>query len=93
MLWIMPCDVTTRWNSTFNMLSSAVEYWGEIKQMTSECKNNLRQYELAEEEWAIVRELSDMLKVHMTSHFTASLLCQHSTDPQRCYIILLTCGF
>ncbi|KAF8238114.1 hypothetical protein L208DRAFT_1243896, partial [Tricholoma matsutake] len=45
------------WNSTFDMLSFAVKYWGAIEQMTPEHKNNLRQYELAEEEWAIVREL------------------------------------
>ena len=92
-LGIMPCNATTRWNSTFDMLSFAVEYREAIKQMTSECKNDLWQYELAEEEWAIVRELSDTLKVCMTSHFTASLLCQHSTDPKRCYVILLACRF
>ena len=59
--------------------------------MTSERKNNLQQYKLVEEEWAIVRKLSDMLKVRMTSHFT--VFVDKSTDPQRCYLILLTCGF
>ena len=93
MLWIMPCDVTTQWNSTFDMLSFVVKYQGAIEQMTSECKNNVRQYELVEEEWAIVRELSDTLKVCVTSHFTASLLCRHSTDSKRCYVMLLMCGF
>ena len=90
-LRIMPRDVTTRWNSTFDMLSFAVKYRRAIEQMTSERKNDLRQYELAEEEWAIVRKLSDTLKVRVTSHFTA--LVDKSTDPQRCYLILLTCGF
>ncbi|KAF8220273.1 hypothetical protein L208DRAFT_1334794 [Tricholoma matsutake] len=30
-LWIMPRDVTTQWNSTFDMLSFAVKYQGAIE--------------------------------------------------------------
>lgn len=60
---LMPRDVRTRWNSTYNMLSFALEYRTAVELLTSDQKNDLRQFELSEEEWDIVRELSDTLKV------------------------------
>lgn len=45
------------------MLSFALEYRTAIEALTSERKNDLRQFELSEEEWEIVQELSDTLKV------------------------------
>lgn len=45
------------------MLSFALEYRTAIETLTSDRKNDLRQFELSEEEWEIVKELSDMLKV------------------------------
>lgn len=45
------------------MLNFAIDYKKAIKAMTSERKNNLCQFELDEEEWAIAEELRDMLKV------------------------------
>ncbi|KAF8238068.1 hypothetical protein L208DRAFT_1244315 [Tricholoma matsutake] len=44
------------------MLSFAIRYRA-IEQMTSERKNDLRQYELTEEEWVIASELSNTLKI------------------------------
>jgi hypothetical protein len=60
---IMPWDVTTRWNSTFNMLDFAIEYRKALQLTTSDLNLNLRQYELSREEWALARQLRDVLKV------------------------------
>lgn len=60
---LMPRDVRTRWNSTYTMLNFSLEYRKAIEHITSERKNDLRRFKLSEEEWDIVWELSDMLKV------------------------------
>jgi hypothetical protein len=59
---MMPRDVSTRWNSTFDMLDFAVDYRAAIDAITSARDLNLRKYELADHEWAIVVELRDTLK-------------------------------
>lgn len=59
----MPCDVATRWNSTFNMLKFSLEYRKAIEELTSKCKNELCQFELSEEEWKIAEELKETLEV------------------------------
>jgi hypothetical protein len=63
----MPRDVTTRWNSTYDMLYCALQYRVAIESITSDRKNNLRQFELTEDEWVIVQELQDTLKVRDTA--------------------------
>lgn len=60
---LMPRDVRTRWNSTYAMLSFALEYRKAIENLTSDRKNDLRQFELSDNEWEIVQELSTTLKV------------------------------
>ena len=60
---MMPRDVTTRWNSTYDMLEFAVEYREAIDSITANQKMKLRQYELAEEDWEIATKLRDILKV------------------------------
>ena len=63
---IMPRDVSTRWNSTYDMLDFAIRYQKAIKSITSDRKNDLRQFEMSEEEWAIADELREVLKVRLT---------------------------
>jgi exoribonuclease II len=60
---MMPRDVTTRWNSTFDMLDFAVEHITAINTITANRDMKLRQYELSEGDWAIARQLRDVLKV------------------------------
>jgi hypothetical protein len=60
---LMPRDVTTRWNSTFDMLNFALEYRAGIDAMTDKRKLGLGEYEMSDEEWSIVKQLCDVLKV------------------------------
>jgi hypothetical protein len=62
---MMPRDVTTRWNSTFDMLDFAVEHITAIDAITSDRDMKLRQYELSEDEWDVARQLRDVLKVRI----------------------------
>ena len=59
----MPRDVATRWNSTFRMLLFALQYRLAIDALTQDRKLEMRKYELSEEEWTIVAQLCDILKV------------------------------
>jgi hypothetical protein len=61
---IMPCDISTRWNLTYDMLCFAIQYHKAIEEIILDCKNDLQQFKLLEEEWEIAEELRDMLKVH-----------------------------
>ncbi len=62
---IMPRDVTTRWNSTYDMVEFAVKYHAAIDSMTATHDFDLRKYELIPEEWKIAEELHDVLKVRV----------------------------
>ena len=60
---MMPRDVRTRWNSTYDMLDFAVDHREAIDSITGNQKMKLRQYELSEEDWEIATKLRDVLKV------------------------------
>jgi hypothetical protein len=64
----MPRDVTTRWNSTYDMLKFALEYRKAIDILTADRQNELQNYELSEREWTIAAQLSDVLKVSNISN-------------------------
>ena len=59
----MPCDVSTRWNSTYDMLCFAIEYQAALDTITGERDMKLREYELTAAEWVIAIQLRDLLKV------------------------------
>ena len=59
----MPRDVATRWNSTYLMLAFAVEYKEAINQMTLSRDKKLADCALNDEEWVLVQQLCDILKV------------------------------
>jgi hypothetical protein len=59
----MPRDVSIRWNSTYDMLRFATIYREPIDKITDERSMKLRDYELKDDEWKIVEELRDCLKV------------------------------
>lgn len=59
----MPRDVVTRWNSTFKMLDFALKYREGVDAITSDRTADLRNLELDDDEWELVRQLRDVLKV------------------------------
>ena len=56
-------DVSTRWNSTFDMLDFALTYRLPIDSITSNRELNLCKYELQDDEWDLAENLWDTLKV------------------------------
>ena len=62
---MMPYDVSTCWNSTFDMLEFAIQYHVAIDTMTTARNFGLYQYELLSTEWKIASELWDVLKVSL----------------------------
>jgi hypothetical protein len=58
---IMPCDVSTHWNSTFYMLTFSTQYCQAIDSMTAACASDLCKYELGPDGWKIAEELCDVL--------------------------------
>ena len=60
---MMPRNVSTCWNSTFDMLNFALDYRVPIDENTSNRQSNLRKYELQDEEWVVAKNLCDTLKV------------------------------
>jgi len=69
---MMPQEVTTRWNSSFDMLDFALEYRCAIDAIIDEKEMKLRWYDLSEEDWRIVWQLWNVLKVHFPSFFKNS---------------------
>jgi hypothetical protein len=60
---IIPCDVVTRWNSTYDMMHFVLEYRQAVDQITADKTLKLRMYELDDDDWAIVEDLVSVLEV------------------------------
>jgi hypothetical protein len=59
----MPRDVSTRWNSTSDMLDFAISYREAIDALTANHLLKLRRFELDNEEWEVAERLRDTLRV------------------------------
>ncbi|KAG2338200.1 hypothetical protein BDR05DRAFT_978260 [Suillus weaverae] len=59
---LMPHDVATRWNSTYDMLDYAIEHRKAVNTVTQRRDLGLGKFELADHEWEIVKQLQDILK-------------------------------
>ena len=58
---ILPCDIVTRWNSTYYMLDLAIKYRAVIDAMMADKSLKLQRFELEMEEWAIAKNLVAVL--------------------------------
>lgn len=67
-VWMMPRDVTTHWNSTYDMLVFAREYRKAIDELTGD--RDMRKYELDGVEWELVDQLCNLLLVCFTTHLS-----------------------
>jgi hypothetical protein len=59
----MPRDVSTRWNSTYEMLNFALEHQEALTKMTADKDNGLQAYEMTRKEWLLAKQLEEVLKV------------------------------
>ncbi|KAG0695950.1 hypothetical protein DFH29DRAFT_813631 [Suillus ampliporus] len=75
---ILPCDVSTWWNSTFDMLQYALKHQDAIDAVTQHRDLGLRAFEMTDNEWRIVEQLCNVLKVRFVHVclFTANVVCK-----------------
>jgi hypothetical protein len=64
---MLPRDVSTRWNSTYDMLEYALNHRKAIDAVSQRRKLGLRVFELSDDEWSIVEQLRNVLKVRLAS--------------------------
>ncbi|KIJ16144.1 hypothetical protein PAXINDRAFT_75969, partial [Paxillus involutus ATCC 200175] len=67
----MPRDVSTRWNSTFDMLEYALNHRKAVDSVTQDRALGLRKFELDDSEWVLLEQLHDILK-DVTLYFSRS---------------------
>ena len=60
---ILPRDVQTHWNLTFDMLDVCLQYRSPYNQMCARLENGLQRFEMSEDEWLIAKQLYKILKV------------------------------
>jgi len=60
---MIPHDVETHWNYTYEMLHFVYTYRYAYDKITANCGMSIHNYELSKEEWKIVKDLADVLKV------------------------------
>ncbi|KIK77636.1 hypothetical protein PAXRUDRAFT_166214, partial [Paxillus rubicundulus Ve08.2h10] len=59
---LMPCNVATQWNSTFDMLDYASKHREAVDTVT-QCRDlGLRKFELTDHKWKITEQLCSILK-------------------------------
>lgn len=73
---IMPRDVTTCWNSTYDMLDFAIKYQKTVQLTTGDLDLDLQKYELTREQWMMAEHLRDVLKVCVLTNISFSSLIQ-----------------
>ena len=69
LIWMMPCNVVTWWNLTYEMLKFAYTYQKAINMLTKDQTLKLCEYELSDDDWSLVKQLQDSLKVSIYLSF------------------------
>lgn len=63
---LISCDVSTHWNSTFDMLQYAFNHQKAVDTITQSRELGLRKFKLADHEWEVLEQLCSMLKAFLT---------------------------
>ena len=66
---MMPRDVSTHWNSTYDMLEFATKYNAALDIMTADHDMNFRKFKLSKKEWGMETELCEVLQVCLQFFF------------------------
>lgn len=72
---LIPRDVKTHWNSTYNMVKMALRYRQAVNDITANKALKLRKYELDDNDWLIVGDLLHVLKVSVSHSATYYAQC------------------
>jgi hypothetical protein len=81
---LIPRDVVTRWNSTYDMLRFVLTYRTAIDKITADKSLKLRRYELDNDDWVIIEELVCVLEVSHQANsdmFSLTILIRHTRKP------------
>ena len=76
---LIPHDVKTLWNSTYDMLTVAFDYRIIINNVTGNKTLKLCQYELDDGDWEVVKDLLQVLKVSLYP-------CRHTWKTQTLWL-------
>ena len=71
---LIPHDVVTRWNSTFDMMHFALRYCTAVDAITADKALKLRKYELLDDNWVIIQDLVTVLEVRHLSNLCSNVL-------------------
>jgi hypothetical protein len=82
-------DVKTWWNSTYDMLKVAHDYCVVIDDITANKVLKPWKYKLDDEDWDIIKDLLQVLKVYLF-HQATLVLTTCNSDIQGCHIIFLS---
>jgi hypothetical protein len=88
---LIPRDVVTWWNSTYDMMSFVLKYQAAIDSITADKGLKLRRYRLDDKDWKIVSNLVSILEI-WTDAFTlftqSSLTFDTAIQEGYCFIFI-----
>jgi uncharacterized membrane protein len=87
---LTPRDVKTCWNSTYDMLMVAFDYRIVIDNVTGNKTLKLRQYELDDGDWEVVKDLLRVLKVSLFPRCHTWKTQTSLLDVQGCHTVFLS---
>jgi hypothetical protein len=61
--WVIPRDICTCWNATYDMLDKAYSLKAAVNNITEMRDMKLRQYKIEGHKWELLQQLRDLLKV------------------------------
>ncbi|KIK92855.1 hypothetical protein PAXRUDRAFT_146435, partial [Paxillus rubicundulus Ve08.2h10] len=70
---LMPRDVVTHWNSTFNMLEYALKHRKAVDTMTQKRDLGLRKFELTDHEWKIILKDATLFFSHSMPNLATAI--------------------